>query len=126
MKNVLPLLCPVHLDRAVLVSDATIYGREFGKVWTCPRSGCDYRVGAHKGTDAPKGTLANGETRQWRMRAHKAFDGWWQRNRLRRKDAYEFMRRETGIAHIGESSVEECRRVVDAFSKRVGFLQETK
>ena len=106
-------ICPAHAIPAVLIDDGAIYGRSFGRLWRCPVTGCDRRVGAHP-DGSPKGTLADEPTRQARMRAHAAFDGWWRQARISRGTAYRRLAADLGIreAHIGEMSVEQCERVI--------------
>jgi hypothetical protein len=117
MATITAPMCPIHGDTADLMSDAVIYGTQFGMVWKCRADGCDYRVGAHRDSNAPKGTMANGSTREARKRAHAVFDGWWKRQSMKRGEAYRELLARTGISHIGESSVDECQRVIDAFTK---------
>lgn len=69
-----PTICP-HCGECVgLVSNAEIYGREYGKwpyVYLC--SGCRAYVGLHPDTDLPLGTLADEETREARKSVKPPF-----------------------------------------------------
>ena len=53
--------------------------KKYGNVWVCPTPDCDAYVGAHKGTNIPKGHPANAELRELRMQCHREFDPIWQR-----------------------------------------------
>ncbi len=69
-----PTDCP-HCGECVgLVSNAEIYGRQYGKwpyAYLC--SGCRAYVGLHPDTDLPLGTLADEETRNARKTVKSAF-----------------------------------------------------
>lgn len=103
--------------RAELVDSKVIYGREYGhKVWLCRP--CLAYVGCHKGTDKPLGRLANAELREWKKRAHAAFDPLWQYGRFKgyRQAAYSWLASRMGLpveqTHIGMFDVAQCKRVV--------------
>jgi len=49
---------------------------------------CDAYVGVHKGTDKPKGRLANAELREYKKKAHSAFDPLWRFGGMMRRQAY--------------------------------------
>lgn len=122
------LTCPYCGSEAFLGNSEAIYGRDHGLVWLCsqwPR--CDSYVGTHKGTSRPLGRMANAELRQWRNRAHGAFDPIWQaRERQKlpksRQHAYEWLAARLGIrreeCHIAMFDVETCQRVVDLCERR--------
>lgn len=123
------VICPYCFKPAVLVDSAVVYGgRSFGLVWLC--NPCQAWVGVHKGTNTPKGRLANKELRQWKIRAHAAFDPMWEQKLTveRRADpkypkkkargkAYAWLAKQLGIrfedCHIGMFDVETCQRVVE-------------
>jgi hypothetical protein len=79
---------------------------------------CDAYVGCHKGTEKPLGKLANKELRQWRMKAHNAFDPFWKHGNMDRSEAYLWLANELGIdvkkCHIGMFDIEQCKRTVKA------------
>lgn len=99
------------------------YQRDYGPVWVC--TPCDAWVGCHPGTTKPLGGLANAELREWKIKAHAAFDPLWQGKMRRdqcskgqaRRAGYRWLSKELGIAfertHIGYFNVEECRKVVE-------------
>lgn len=99
------------------------YRVNYGPMWTCPP--CGAWVGCHDGTTKALGGLANAELREWKMRAHAAFDPLWQGKIRRdgcskskaRKAGYLWLSAQLGIppgrTHIGMMNVDECRRVVE-------------
>jgi hypothetical protein len=121
-----PPTCHYHADRKVrgeLVDSAVVYGgRSFGPIWMCPEPGCGAYVGIHanSATFAPKGTLANAETREARKRAHAAFDGLWKGGLMPRTEAYALLAAFMGVepkrCHIGYMNPAECAQVL-AFVK---------
>ncbi|WP_456281635.1 DUF3268 family zinc-finger domain-containing protein [Cupriavidus sp. JZ107] len=99
------------------------YQRDYGPVWTC--SPCAAWVGCHPGTTKPLGGLANAELREWKVKAHAAFDPLWKRKIAKegcskghaRRAGYRWLSEQLGLpiekTHIGYMSVDECRRVVE-------------
>jgi hypothetical protein len=104
---------------------------------------CHTFVGCHPGTETPLGSLANGELRLWRKRAHLAFDALWKNEGPRTRGDTERARRSRGLwyawlscklqiptskCHIGMFDVATCRRTVDAceafMEKIVGYGTE--
>jgi len=89
------------------------------KVYEC--GGCKRRVGCHRGTIKPLGTLSTDEERKARMSAHKEFDPLWKNGSISRSQAYAELSDYLGLSkektHIGMFDVETCQRVVD-FSKK--------
>lgn len=115
----LALPCPYCNEPPVLVDGAEVYhGRSYGKIWLCRP--CQAWVGVHKGTDQPLGRLANKELREWKIKAHAAFDPRW-KGKSDRREAYGWLAEQLGIerekAHIGMFDVETCKRVVELCSK---------
>lgn len=69
--------CPYCGGTAILRDASYVYGNKSkgGKAYVCSHyPACNSYVGVHKGTTMPKGTLANKELRQKRIRAHRIFD----------------------------------------------------
>lgn len=106
--------CPFCNGDAEWVENKTIYGKNYGKsymMWIC--APCDAYVGCHQNTKKPLGTLANKETRQWRMKAHEAFDPLWKKAGLQRREAYNFISNKLGReVHVGESNIEQCKEII--------------
>ena len=99
------------------------YRRDYGPTWVCVP--CQAWVGCHEGTTNALGGLANAELREWKTKAHAAFDPLWQAKQRRdgcskskaRHAGYRWLAQQLGmpvnLTHIGYMSVEECQRVVD-------------
>lgn len=121
--------CPYCNNQAKLVSSLEIYFTDYGMVYACKP--CNAWVGVHQGTILPKGTLANKELREWRKKAHAAFDPLWLRKlairKLQRGDqyrkvwargsGYKWLAEQLGLTrdecHIGLFDIEMCKRVID-------------
>ena len=74
--------CPYCGAKASLRPASAVYGTATkvpdSYLYVCDRyPRCDSYVGAHKRTKEPMGTLANGDLRNKRIQAHKAFDWMW-------------------------------------------------
>ncbi|MPQ56379.1 zinc-finger-containing protein [Duganella sp. FT27W] len=133
MENKLSLApdCPYCNQRSKLVDSKVIYGTSYGLIYLCRP--CDAYVGVHKGTETPLGRLANAELREWKKRAHAAFDPVWERNIVQavqrnggrfpkgiksnmRGQAYKqlahAMNIDRELCHIGMFDVEQCMAVV--------------
>jgi DNA-directed RNA polymerase subunit RPC12/RpoP len=111
------IFCQYCGFEAVFVDSSEVYGKSYGMIYLCRR--CGAYVGVHKGTKKPKGILANAELREWKKRAHAAFDPHWMgHHRGQRDAAYAALARVMGKSkrdcHIGEFDVEDCRKVMEA------------
>ena len=100
-----------------------INGDEF--LITCSRYPvCDSYVGVHKGTLLPKGTLANGDLRHWRILAHRAFDCIWQNKVMTRTNAYGWIRDKFCLkekqGHIGYFTEYMCMQLIGECTKVLG------
>ena len=104
--------------KAELVSPRGSTGKYF---WQCPNPACDSRVGCHKNSLKPFGTLANPNLRKARMRAHAIFDRLWRGGRMSRTEAYSLLQEKLGLsaedAHIGKMTIQQCNAVVAAFKE---------
>jgi len=117
-------ICPYCLSKAELCDSSEVYRRSYGMIWLCRK--CDAYVGTHKNSKdhKPLGRLANAELREWKKKAHAAFDPLWQRKIVRdncskskaRKAGYKWLADQMGVkfsnCHIGWFNVEECKKVV--------------
>lgn len=108
-------LCPYCGSESEFVDSARVYrGKSYGMIYDCRP--CDAYVGVHKGTEKALGTLANRELRQWRMKAHAAFDPIWKNGRMQRRAAYAYLQRIMGMseaeAHISRFNVDQCQKLV--------------
>lgn len=112
--------CP-YCGREVSLEDTkTIYGRSYGLAYICKGYPfeCDAFVGVHKGTEIPKGRLANEELRRYKKLAHTYFDRQWRGlDRKARRDSYKWLGRELGIdgkhCHIGWFDIDLCKRTIE-------------
>lgn len=109
----IPPICPYCSKTSKLVDSEVIYGRSYGLVYICQP--CQAWCGVHKGTIRPLGTLANAELREWRKRAHAAFDPIFKLNHLPRWKAYKRLAKALclKVVHIGESDISTCKRIIE-------------
>lgn len=121
MQNV---ICPYCGRTAEYVDTAVIYhGHSYGMAYLCRP--CNAYVGVHRGTDKPKGSLANAELRIRRKAAHARFDPLWQRGPFRhnRSAAYIWQAGQMQLpveqTHIGMFSVEQCKAAMEIIRKGV-------
>ena len=121
------VICDYCGKRAEYVDDSIVYhGNSYGMIYYCP--GCQAWVGVHKGTDKPKGRLANAELRNMRRIAHAVFDRIWRENRqFTRKKAYKWLSEQMGLpeelTHIAMFDVDQCNQCIALCKKR---LEERK
>ena len=113
--------CPYCHGIAQLTPAEKIYGPDTKEEWLyvcCHYPVCNSYVGVHKGTTRPLGTLANGDLRNKRIKAHKMFDLIWRNNVMNRKAAYRWMSDKLCLpyesAHIGCFSEYMCDQLIDA------------
>jgi ssDNA-binding Zn-finger/Zn-ribbon topoisomerase 1 len=114
-------ICPEH-DVPMQIKRS-----RFGPFWSCPEwPECEFLVGCHP-DGRPLGIPADRKGRQWRTRAHTAFDRLWKSTRqsgeglMARPSAYIWMRKELNLttdeAHIAEFGVEQCKQLIEAVEK---------
>lgn len=114
--------CPYCGKPAEWCENKEIYGRRFGSSYMCYLCrGCDAYVGCHENTKRPLGTMANAELRTWRRKAHAVIDPYWKgKAKHERGRIYGMLRRHFGKEiHVGESDVEQCKKIIDYFTKPV-------
>jgi len=108
------MICPYCNQPAEWVENKEVYGKNYGKsymMWLCRN--CDAYVGCHQNTKKPLGTIANKELREWRKKAHLAFDPFWKKWGLKRQEAYQMLITKFGKeVHIGESNIDECKKII--------------
>ena len=120
-KNQEPPVCPVCHTKSVMSIT------KFGVTWVCRNEpggkDCDTRVGCHKGTNIPLGTMAGAELRKFRSIAHDNFDFLWTHfiyelnitKHEARNETYNWLAEELKIptkdCHIALFDIETCRRV---------------
>lgn len=103
--------CPYCGESSVRMTQTEYYGREFNGNLMFVCRPCDATVGCHP-DGRPLGSLADKELRQLRRACHDALDHWWKGRAVTRKMMYRFLREDTGVGHIGETSAEDCRKVL--------------
>jgi ssDNA-binding Zn-finger/Zn-ribbon topoisomerase 1 len=94
----------------------------YGLFWGCDTYvACGTKHGAHA-DGRPLGTPADQETKEWRVKAHDAFDPLWKTGKLTRSDAYEWLCQVMGKTkeegHIGHFTVEECKGLIEKIEER--------
>jgi len=109
------MTCPYCNKTPRWVDNTEIYGKRYGKsymmYWCKP---CDAYVGCHNNTKEALGTLANKELREWRKKAHAAFDPLWKSNKIERWWAYHKLDTYFGKEmHIGETDIETCKQIIE-------------
>jgi len=97
------------------MSSKEFYGRDYGtNLYVCLP--CDARVGTHKNSRAPLGTLANAALRDLRMQCHKVFDQKWKSGRMSRTKAYVWLQERMYLspdkAHIGMFDKNQCNKLL--------------
>jgi ssDNA-binding Zn-finger/Zn-ribbon topoisomerase 1 len=112
-------------------ADMVLRRSKYGPFYGCsnyPRCTCKH--GAHA-DGTPLGIPANKETRDWRIKAHDAFDQLWKgpRRCMKRPEAYLWMQRMMCMsedeAHIGRLNIEQCERLI-AHAERYLERQDRK
>lgn len=86
--------------------------------WGCSQyPECQSSHGAHP-DGRPLGIPANRETKDWRIKAHDAFDAIWKNKQtgIKRKAAYALLAAELGVkeVHVAESDIEQCKQIISA------------
>jgi len=71
----------------------------------------------HRGTRIPYGTMANGDLRNLRIKAHRKFDQVWQTGIMNRDNAYrwlaDYLCVGLGDAHIGMFGEYNCKKLIE-------------
>lgn len=110
------VLCDYCRKPAKFCDSKIVYGKSRGMIYYC--GDCNAYVGVHKGTDIPRGRMANAELRYWKREAHAAFDPLWQYGRFKgfRNVAYGWLARRMNLpmdkTHISLFDVAQCKKVV--------------
>ena len=125
MKKRKQIHCPYCGAKATLRPSSAVYGdaaKTDGYLYVCDRyPKCDSYVGAHKKPKLPMGTLANGDLRNKRIQAHKAFDWMWKSGLMTKWQAYKWMQGKLDLsdeqAHIAMFSEYMCDRLIAECNK---------
>jgi hypothetical protein len=73
------------------------------------------KVGAHQDTGEPLGIPVSKENREWRIKAHDAFDKLWKEGNVTRGQAYRWLTSKMKLgepAHIANMNIAQCRKVI--------------
>ena len=123
------VICDYCGKPAQYVNSAVVYnGRDYGMIYYCPD--CQAWVGVHRGTDKPKGRLANKELRNYKRGAHRVFDRIWRgKSSFTRRAAYAWLAEEMGLpvekTHIGMFDVDQCKQVIKICKERRNHEEES-
>jgi len=119
-----PCICPECGEPMRLKSS------RYGPFYGCSRwPECTATHGAHP-DGKPLGIPADTETKQWRIRAHAAFDAIWkhQRSKKARGRAYRWMQMAMNMgeaeAHIGRFTKEQCQLLIRLISEQRHLVYE--
>jgi uncharacterized protein YbaR (Trm112 family) len=116
------LICPYCKQPTVFVDSEEVYQKSYGMIYLCRP--CKAWVGIHKDSErAALGRIANAELREWKKKAHAAFDPIWKSNLMNRHNAYEWLSQQLKLprhyTHIGFFGVDTCKRVVALCKKEL-------
>ncbi|WP_347136434.1 zinc-finger-containing protein [[Clostridium] symbiosum] len=114
-----PKICNICGEKVEYISNAEIYGRQYGSGFCYRCTACGAYVGTHKPwPDKAMGILANAEMREWKIRCHDLFDSFWRQSgkgmQKRRQKLYRRLAEEMGIAvtecHFGYFKLEQLKQ----------------
>lgn len=113
------VFCPYCKNKAINVTSKEFYGRDYQhNLFVCYE--CDARVGTHKGTNIPKGTLADKELRELRMQCHQLIDPYWRNGIYSRTEVYDRLSKAMNLpkmsTHIGKFNKEQCQKLIGLFN----------
>jgi len=104
---------------ADMVLRASRYGLFYGCV-NYPR--CTGAHGAHRESGLPLGLPASRQTKEWRIKAHDAFDVLWRETAMKRTESYLWLQEVMGLtpadAHIGRFSIEQCKKLIEKVEEK--------
>ena len=116
--------CPYCGSTVIYRSADGVYNENSNHVmlYVCSKfPSCDSYVRVHEGTTIPVGTMANGELRALRDKAHKQFDKLHQKGLMSKDGAYRWL---AGVlqapqseAHIGHLNDYYCKKVIEESKK---------
>lgn len=90
---------------------------KFGLFYGCSRyPDCKGTASAHQNSGKPMGIPADQETKEWRVKAHEAFDKLWKEWGYKRKEAYKLLQTMMNLsekeAHIAKFNKEQCQELI--------------
>lgn len=112
--------CPYCGATATLKPSSAVYGAkdiQGGYLYVCNRyPKCNSYVSAHRKSKLPMGTLANGDLRHKRIKAHQALRKLSDMGAMTKQEAYRWMQAELGLdetqAHIGKFDESMCDKLI--------------
>ena len=111
------VFCPYCKKEAKWCENKEIYGKNYGKSYMCYYcKPCNAYVGCHQNSREPLGSMANRETRDLRKQCHRLFDPLWKEKKMSRKEAYDYLLKNTGVKHIAWSNESDCLKVIKLLS----------
>lgn len=118
MIDLYPKVCNLCGGPVEYVSNAMIYGRQYGSGFCYRCQSCGAYVGTHKPQPRKAlGILANAEMRDWKQKCHSLFDPFWQGHKdrqMRRKNLYIRLAGKMGIdvqdCHFGYFNMDQLER----------------
>ena len=116
------------MDSLIIVTGDDVFRNPFNradnKYYVCLQ--CNARVGTHRVSGAPLGSVANKKLANQRRLVHEAFDTIWRHTNVKRTAAYQWLADSMGLdkehCHIGmfdEAQCEEALGYIDG--RRSGF-----
>lgn len=117
MIDLYPKVCNLCEGEVEYISNAQIYGRQYGSGFCYRCRACGAYVGTHKPQPRKAlGILANTEMREWKQKCHNQFDPFWQEHKdkqRRRKNLYIRLAGEMGIdvrdCHFGYFDLDQLK-----------------
>lgn len=117
-----PVICTCGQPMVLNYSDKIPDAPWFYGCSTFPK--CRTSHGCHQATGKPLGRPADHETKQWRIRAHDAFDTLWKGGKMSRARAYQWMMATMNLSeeenHIGMMDKATCQRLMAEVWKHQG------
>ena len=124
-----PTVCPFCGHQVIKISNAAIYGRQYGSGLCYKCTHCDAYVGCHP-DGKPMGTLANKQTRELRKQCHNSFDGLWKIVKLDRNYCYGELAKLMGIereqCHFAMMNIPQLVKALDVIPKLKKELLKSK
>ena len=115
--NTHPTKCNLCGGEVVYMSNANIYGRQYGSGFCYYCTSCHAFVGTHKPRpDEAMGLLADSEMRDLKVKCHEFFDKFW-KTREERSEAYsrlaEAMRIPIKLCHFGFFNKKNLNKAIE-------------
>jgi len=114
MKKIKIPKCPKCNKEGEWIDNTEVYGRRYGKSYMCYYcKDHDTYVGCHNNTRQALGEMADKETRQARMRAHRVIDPLWQSGKYKRKTVYKRLSEAFGHeVHVSQADKDYCEDII--------------